>query len=165
MPSRIHRLVNKLKRWINADPLTVTVDRLKKTHKMLEEEQAVFIGVVSHSQKKAKELNRAKNTRVRKAIAKKHQKMEQMYNGTIELFGNYELKIIQQIITLQRAAATIETVNVLTAGETAIKDAIKEMLNIADVPNSVDGINEQHRILGRIEAVVQHPFLDKDLKE
>lgn len=34
--------------------------------------------------------------------------------------------------------------------------------NIADVPNFVDGINEQHKIMGQIEAVVQHPFFDKD---
>ncbi|THU69704.1 hypothetical protein C4D60_Mb08t17190 [Musa balbisiana] len=86
---------------------------------------------------KAKEFTRANNKRV-------------------DRLGNYQLQIHDQIILLEVAKSTTETVDALRTGTAATKAILKDS-NIDDMYKTMDEINEQTQEMKQIQEALSAP--------
>ncbi|KAI3743029.1 hypothetical protein L1987_60730 [Smallanthus sonchifolius] len=126
-----------------------------KTLEMLEKKEKVLIRKAAAEVEKAKEFTRAKNKREEKA-----------YEQQIEQLGNFQLRIHDQMILLEGAKATTETVDALRTGASAMK-AMQKATNIDDVDKTMDEINEQTENMKQIQEALSTPIgaaadFDKD---
>ncbi|CAL9107935.1 unnamed protein product [Musa acuminata var. zebrina] len=87
---------------------------------------------------KAKEFTRANNKR------------------EVDRLGNYQLQIHDQIILLEVAKSTTETVDALRTGTAATKAILKDS-NIDDMYKTIDEINEQTQEMKQIQEALSAP--------
>ncbi|CAL9038626.1 unnamed protein product [Musa banksii] len=87
---------------------------------------------------KAKEFTRANNKR------------------EVDRLGNYQLQIHDQIILLEVAKSTTETVDALRTGIAATKAILKDS-NIDDMYKTMDEINEQTQEMKQIQDALSAP--------
>ncbi|VVB00567.1 unnamed protein product [Arabis nemorensis] len=131
---------------------------------MLEKEEGVLLKKAATEVDRAKEFTRAKI---------KHGKnyMSNKLNQQVERLGNFHLRILDQMIMLEVAKATTETVDALTAGAYAMKNMQKAtyvfiylpfllssyITNIDDVDKTMDEINEQTENMKQIQEALSAP--------
>ncbi|CAL9074012.1 unnamed protein product [Musa acuminata var. zebrina] len=109
-----------------------TMDKLYETLAMLEKKEQALMKKVAAEIEKAKEFTKANNKRV-----------------YIILWGLF----ISQIIMLEGAKATTETIDALRIGAAAMKTIQKET-NIDDVDKTMDEINEQTENMKQIQEAL-----------
>ncbi|KAL6335319.1 hypothetical protein AAG906_029561 [Vitis piasezkii] len=119
-----------------------TLDKLNETLEMLEKKERVLIKKASAEVEKAKEYTKAKNKRVCFWTAIQCLKRKRLYEQQIEQLGNFQLRIHDQMILLEGAKATTETVDALRTGAAAMK-TMHKTTNIDDLDKTMDEINEQ----------------------
>ncbi|KAI4347033.1 hypothetical protein L6164_007882 [Bauhinia variegata] len=151
------RIFGKPKQETNA---LVTLDKLNETLEMLEKKEKVLIKKASAEIEKAKEYTRAKNKRAAIQCLKR----KKMYEQQIEQLGNFQLRIHDQMILLEGAKATTETVDALRTGASAMK-AMQKATNIDDVDKTMDEINEQTENMKQIQEALSTPFQGVDFDE
>ncbi|KAF3788784.1 Vacuolar sorting-associated protein [Nymphaea thermarum] len=124
----------------------VTLEMLEKKEKVLQKKAAAEV-------ERAKEFTRAKNKRAAIQCLKR----KKMYEQQIETLGNFQLRIHDQMIMLEGAKATTETVDALRTGAAAMK-AMQKATNIDDVDKTMDEINEQTENMKQIQEALAAPI-------
>ncbi|XP_033130987.1 vacuolar protein sorting-associated protein 32 homolog 1 [Brassica rapa] len=81
-------------------------------------------------------------------------KRKRLYEQQVEQLGNFQLCIHDQMIMLEGAKATIETVDALRTGAATMK-AMQKATNIDDVDKTMDEINEQTDNMKQIQDALK----------
>ncbi|MCE3051440.1 hypothetical protein HAX54_049832, partial [Datura stramonium] len=123
------------------------------TLEMLEKKEKVLLKKSAAEVEKAKEFTRAKNKRAAIQCLKR----KRLYEQQIEQLGNFQLRIHDQMIMLEGAKATTETVDALRTGAAAMK-AMQKATNIDDVDKTMDEINEQTENMKLIQEALSTPI-------
>ncbi|CAL9050926.1 unnamed protein product [Musa banksii] len=126
-----------------------TMDKLYETLAMLEKKEQALMKKVAAEIEKAKEFTKANNKRAAIQCLKRKRLHEQQ----VEQLGNFQLRIHDQIIMLEGAKATTETIDALRIGAAAMKTIQKET-NIDDVDKTMDEINEQTENMKQIQEAL-----------
>ncbi|CAK7343866.1 unnamed protein product [Dovyalis caffra] len=145
-----NRLFGKPKQEANA---LTTLDKLNETLEMLEKKEKVLLKKAAAEVEKAKEFTRGKNKRAAIQCLKR----KRLYEQQIEQLGNFQLRIHDQMIMLEGAKATTETVDALRTGASAMK-AMQKATNIDDVDKTMDEINEQTENMKQIQEALSAPI-------
>ncbi|KAI3903849.1 hypothetical protein MKW92_005872 [Papaver armeniacum] len=127
--------------------------KLHETLEMLEKKESLLLKKVSAEVDKAKEFTRAKNKRAAIACLKRKRLLEQQ----VEQLGNFQLRIHDQMILIEGAKATTDTVDALRTGAAAMK-AMQKATNIDDVDKTMDEINEQTQNMKEIQNALANPI-------
>ncbi|KAL8054359.1 hypothetical protein ABFS82_05G134300 [Erythranthe guttata] len=135
-----------------ADPLA-SLEKLNETLEMLEKKENVFLKKAAAEVEKAKAFTRAKNKRAAIQCLKR----KKLYEQQIEQLGNSQLRIHDQMIMIEGAKATTETVDALRTGAAAMK-AMQKATNIDDVDKTMDEINEQTENMKLIQEALSSPL-------
>ncbi|KAH0645127.1 hypothetical protein KY284_033011 [Solanum tuberosum] len=125
----------------------------EETLEMLEKKEKVLLKKAAAEVEKAKEFTRAKNKRAAIQCLKR----KRLYEQQIEQLGNFQLRIHDQMIMLEGAKATTETVDALRTGAAAMK-AMQKATNIDDVDKTMDEINEQTENMKLIQEALSTPI-------
>ncbi|XP_042000593.1 vacuolar protein sorting-associated protein 32 homolog 2-like [Salvia splendens] len=144
------RIFGKPKQETNA---LATLDKLNETLEMLEKKEKVLLKKAAAEVERAKEFTRAKNKRAAIQCLKR----KRLYEQQIEQLGNFQLRIHDQMIMLEGAKATTETVDALRTGAAAMK-AMQKATNIDDVDKTMDEINEQTENMKQIQEALSTPM-------
>ncbi|KAL9244590.1 hypothetical protein vseg_018355 [Gypsophila vaccaria] len=145
----------------NASASTVaTLQKMSEALEMLEKKEQVLIKKAAAEIEKAKEYTRAKNKRAAIQCLKR----KKLYEQQVEQLGNFQLRIHDQMIILEGAKATTETVDALRSGAKAMKD-MQKATNIDDVDKTMDEINEQTENLRQIQDALAAPIGTNDFDE
>ena len=120
---------------------------------MLEKREALLNKKMALELQKAKEFNRAKNKRAALQCLKK----KKLYEQQIENLQNHQLKLEEQVITLEGSKTTAETFSALKSGAGAMKQLHKET-NIDEVDRVMDDINEQSEKIDRCRRRSGNPW-------
>ncbi|KAJ8555518.1 hypothetical protein K7X08_013014 [Anisodus acutangulus] len=144
------RMFGKPKQETNA---LATLDKLNETLEMLEKKEKVLLKKAGAEVEKAKEFTRANNKRAAIQCLKR----KRLYELQIEQLGNFQLRIHDQMIMLEGAKATTETVDALRTGAAAMK-AMQKATNIDDVDKTMDEINEQTENMKMIQEALSTPI-------
>ena len=112
---------------------------------MLEKREALLHKKMAAELEKAKDFNRAKNKRAALQCLKK----KKLYEQQIEQLQNQQLKLEEQVITLEGSKTTAETFTALKSGAGAMKQIHKET-NIDEVDKVRSDL-----IAGRIQPKIQ----------
>ncbi|KAB1219784.1 hypothetical protein CJ030_MR3G005793 [Morella rubra] len=123
------------------------------TLEMLEKKENVLLKKATAEVEKAKEFTRAKNKKAAIQCLKK----KRLYEQQIEQLGNFQLRIHDQMILLEGAKATTETVDALRTGASAMR-AMHKATNIEDVDKTMDEINEQTENMKQIQEALSAPI-------
>ncbi|XP_020588761.1 vacuolar protein sorting-associated protein 32 homolog 2-like [Phalaenopsis equestris] len=145
----LNRLFGKPKEQTNA---LATLEKLSETLEMLEKKEKVLMKKAATEVEKAKEYTKAKN----KKAAIQCLKRKKLYEQQVEQLGNFQLRIHDQMIMLEGAKATTETVDALRTGAAAMK-AMQKATNIDDVDKTMDQINEQTENMKQIQEALAAP--------
>ncbi|CAA3012008.1 vacuolar sorting-associated 32 homolog 2-like [Olea europaea subsp. europaea] len=144
------RMFGKPKQETNA---LTTLDKLNENLEMLEKKEKVLQKKASAEVEKAKDFTKAKNKRAAIQCLKR----KRLYEQQIEQLGNFQLRIHDQMILLEGAKATTETVDALRSGAAAMK-AMQKATNIDDVDKTMDEINEQTENMKMIQEALATPI-------
>ncbi|KAJ7296128.1 hypothetical protein O6H91_20G019500 [Diphasiastrum complanatum] len=130
-----------------------TLDKLNATLEMLEKKEKVVQKKIAIEFEKAKDYTRLKKKRAAIACLKR----KKLYEVQVQQLGNYQLRVHDQMIMLEGAKVTTETVDALRSGATAMK-AIQKATNIDDVDKTMDEINEQTENVKQIQEALSAPI-------
>lgn len=130
-----------------------TLEKLSETLEMLEKKEVVLNKKISLEVEKAKAYTKAKN----KKAAIQCLKRKKLLEVQVEQLGNFQLRIHDQMILLEGAKATTETVDALRTGASAMK-AMHKSTNIDDVDQTMDDINEQTEIMKQVQEALSAPL-------
>ncbi|KAI3800651.1 hypothetical protein L1987_28745 [Smallanthus sonchifolius] len=144
------RVFGKPKQEANA---VTSLDKLNETLEMLEKKEKVLLKKAAAEVEKAKDYTKAKNKRAAIQCLKR----KKLYEQQIEQLGNFQLRIHDQMIMLEGAKATTETVDALRTGAAAMK-AMQKATNIDDVDKTMDEINEQTENMKLIQESLATPM-------
>lgn len=84
-------------------------------------------------------------------------KRKRLYEQQVEQLGNFQLRIHDQMIMLEGAKATTETVDALRTGASAMK-AMHKSTNIDDVDKTMDEINDNMENMRQIQDLLSAPI-------
>eukprot|EP00243_Klebsormidium_subtile_P004528 TRINITY_DN18550_c0_g1_i1.p1 TRINITY_DN18550_c0_g1~~TRINITY_DN18550_c0_g1_i1.p1 ORF type:complete len:226 (+),score=77.61 TRINITY_DN18550_c0_g1_i1:371-1048(+) len=155
------RLFGKPKEEIS--PLS-TLEKLNETLEMLEKKENLMQKKIAQEMEKAKEFTRAKNKRAAIQCLKR----KKLYEQQVEQLANNQLRIQDQMIMLESAKVTTETVDALRSGAQAMRAQLKTT-KIDDVDKTMDEINESTEDMKAIQEALSTPvggmaeFDDDDL--
>ena len=129
---------------------------------MLEKREALLHKKMAAELSKAKEFNRLKNKRAALQCLKK----KKLYEQQVENLQNHQLKLEEQVITLEGSKTTAETFSALKSGAGAMKQLHRDT-NIDDVDKVMDDINEQSEKMRQVQEALGQPVgysadLDED---
>ncbi|KAJ0666500.1 putative Snf7 family protein [Helianthus annuus] len=133
--------------------VVTTLDKLNETLDMLAKKENVLLKKVDAEEQRAKEFTKAKNKRAAIQCLKR----KRLYEQQVEQLGNFQLRIHDQMMTLEGAKATTETVDALRTGAQTMKEMHKAM-NIDDVDKTMDEINEQTENIKQIQEALSTPI-------
>uniref|UniRef100_A0A0C9QN58 TSA: Wollemia nobilis Ref_Wollemi_Transcript_19108_923 transcribed RNA sequence n=1 Tax=Wollemia nobilis TaxID=56998 RepID=A0A0C9QN58_9CONI len=146
-------MFNKLFKKQREEPTALSsIDKLNETLEMLEKKERVLQKKISTEVERAKEYTRLKN----KKAAIQCLKRKKLYETQVEQLGNFQLRIHDQMIMLEGAKATTETVDALRTGASTMKNMQKKM-NIDDIDKTMDEVNEHTENLKQIQEALATP--------
>lgn len=143
------RILRKPKQETNA---LATLDKLNETLEMLEKKESVLQKKASAEVEKARNYTKAKNKRAAIQCLKR----KKLYEEQMGQLANFQLRIHDQMILLEGAKATTDTVDALRSGAAAMK-AMQKATNIDDVDKTMDQINEQTENMKLIQEALATP--------
>lgn len=143
------RILGKPKQETNA---LATLDKLNDTLEMLEKKESVLQKKASAEVEKARNYTKAKNKRAAIQCLKR----KKLYEEQMAQLANFQLRIHDQMILLEGAKATTDTVDALRSGASAMK-AMQKATNIDDVDKTMDQINEQTENMKLIQEALATP--------
>ncbi|KAL0885466.1 hypothetical protein Bca101_009448 [Brassica carinata] len=130
-----------------------TLEKLNETLGMLEKKESLLLKRAAEEVERAKEFTCAKNKRAAMMCLKR----KRVYEQQVEQLGNYQLRIHDQMIMIEGAKATTETVDALRIGASAMK-AMQKATNIEDVDKTMNEINDQTDNMRQIQDSLSAPF-------
>ncbi|XP_073289768.1 vacuolar protein sorting-associated protein 32 homolog 2-like [Primulina huaijiensis] len=143
------RILGKPKQETSA---LATLDKLNETLEMLEKKESVLQKKASAEVEKARNYTKAKNKRAAIQCLKR----KKLYEEQMGQLANFQLRIHDQMIMLEGAKATTDTVDALRSGAAAMK-AMQKATNIDDVDKTMDQINEQTENMKLIQEALATP--------
>ncbi|CAA6654550.1 unnamed protein product [Spirodela intermedia] len=144
-----------------AQSTLATLDKLRETLENMEKKEDVLRKKISREVEKAKDLAKLKN----KNAAIQCLKKKKLYESQIEQLGNCQLKVHDQMIAMENANATTETVDALRRGASAVK-SINHSLKIDEIDKTMEQLGEQSENMKQIqEALAVHSFAADDFDE
>ncbi|RLN12014.1 hypothetical protein C2845_PM09G17790 [Panicum miliaceum] len=146
------RVFGKSKQQSQATALA-SLDKLNETLEMLEKKENLLVKKANLEVEKAKNFTKAKNKRAAIQCLKR----KRLYEQQIEQLGNFQLRIHDQMIMLEAAKATTETVDALRTGASAMK-AMHKSTNIDDVDKTMDEINDNMENMRQIQDLLSAPM-------
>jgi len=146
------RVFGKTKQQSQATALA-SLDKLNETLEMLEKKENLLVKKANLEVEKAKNFTKAKNKRAAIQCLKR----KRLYEQQIEQLGNFQLRIHDQMIMLEAAKATTETVDALRTGASAMK-AMHKSTNIDDVDKTMDEINDNMENMRQIQDLLSAPM-------
>ncbi|CAK9871478.1 unnamed protein product [Sphagnum jensenii] len=138
---------------VDTSSTLTTLNQLNEILEMLEKKEKLWQKKIAAEVTKAREYTQAKN----KKAAIQCLKRKKLYEVQVEQLGNYQLRLHDQVIMLEGANATTETVAALRTGAMTMK-ALQKTTNIDDVDKTIDDINEQTESLKQIQDALSTPF-------
>ncbi|XP_010931425.1 vacuolar protein sorting-associated protein 32 homolog 1 isoform X2 [Elaeis guineensis] len=129
-----------------------TLDRLHETLEMLEKKEHVLQKKISGEVEKAKDYTKAKNKKAAIQCLKK----KKLYEAQIEQLGNFQLRVHDQMIVLEGAKATTDTIDALRTGSSAVK-SIQQSLSIDDIEKTMEQANEHTENMRQIQEALAMP--------
>lgn len=138
------------------------VEQLKDTLSMLEKREALLHKKMAAELGKAREFNRVGKKRSALQCLKK----KKLYEQQVDNLQNHQLKLEEQVITLEGSKTTAETFSALKNGAGAMK-ALNRDSNIDEVDRVMDEINEQADRMRQVQEALGQPVgyaadLDED---
>ncbi|XP_010931424.1 vacuolar protein sorting-associated protein 32 homolog 1 isoform X1 [Elaeis guineensis] len=149
-----------------------TLDRLHETLEMLEKKEHVLQKKISGEVEKAKDYTKAKNKKVQHQLAYDKGlikpvmdltssaiqclKKKKLYEAQIEQLGNFQLRVHDQMIVLEGAKATTDTIDALRTGSSAVK-SIQQSLSIDDIEKTMEQANEHTENMRQIQEALAMP--------
>lgn len=130
-----------------------TIDKLNETLEMLEKKENFLAKKAAAEVERAKTYTKAK----KKNAAIQCLKKKKMYETQIEQLGSYQLRIHDQMIMLEGAKATTETVDALRSGAATMK-AMHKATNIDDLDRTMDEVNDQTENMKQIQEALSAPI-------
>jgi charged multivesicular body protein 4 len=124
-----------------------------QTLEMLEKKECFLQKKASAEVEKAKDYTKAKN----KSAAIQCLKKKKLYETQIEQLANFQLRVHDQIIMLESAKATTDTVDALRSGSSAVK-AIHQSVSIDDIENAIEEANEHTENMRQIQEALATPI-------
>ncbi|KAM0911160.1 hypothetical protein ACQ4PT_013664 [Festuca glaucescens] len=152
MSGMFGRVFGKSKEQSQASALA-SIDKLSETLEMLEKKENLLMKKANLEVEKAKAFTKAKN----KKAAIQCLKRKRLYEQQVEQLGNFQLRIHDQMIMLEGAKATTETVDALRTGASAMK-AMHKSTNIDDVDKTMDEINDNMENMRQIQDLLSAPI-------
>ncbi|KAL5206867.1 hypothetical protein ABZP36_035076 [Zizania latifolia] len=143
---------SKKKKKEAASSALPTLDRLHETLQMLEKKECFLQKKASAQVEMAKDYTKAKN----KNAAIQCLKKKKLYETQIEQLANFQLRVHDQIIMLESAKATTDTVDALCSGSSAVK-AIHQSLSTDDIENAIEEANEHTENMKQIQELLATP--------
>ncbi|CAH9143733.1 unnamed protein product [Cuscuta epithymum] len=137
-----------------------TIVKLTETLTMLEKKESLLQKKASEEFERAKEFARIKNMRAAKQCLKR----KRLYEQQIEQLGNFQLRIHDQMIMIEGAKATSETVEALRTGAAAMR-SIHKTMNVNNVDKTIEEITQQTEDTRQIQEALAVPFTDFDEDE
>ncbi|KAH6761726.1 SNF7 family protein [Perilla frutescens var. hirtella] len=131
----------------------ITIEKLNETLEMLEKKENLLQKKASAEVEKAKAYTKAKNKRAAIQCLKR----KRLYEDQMGQLANFQLRIHDQMILLEGAKATTDTVDALRSGASAMK-AMQKATNIDDVDKTMDEINEQTENMKQIQEALATPI-------
>ncbi|GLT57217.1 hypothetical protein SLA2020_302050 [Shorea laevis] len=107
------------------------------TLEVLEKKGKVLVSKAEGEVKRAREFIHARN----RTSAMKCMERKKMWEQIIEVLGNYQLRIHDQMIMIESAKATTETLDALRNGAAAMK-AINKAMDIDKIDKTMDEIHQ-----------------------
>nr|ACJ83886.1 unknown [Medicago truncatula] len=150
--SMFSKLFGKTKQDQQANTLSI-LEKLNETLGILEKKESVLLKKAAAEVERAKEFTRAKNKRAAIQCLKR----KRLYEQQVEQLGNFQLRIHDQMIMLEGAKATTETVAALRTGAAAMK-TMQQETNINDADATMDEINEQTENMKQIQELLSAPI-------
>ncbi|XP_058110824.1 vacuolar protein sorting-associated protein 32 homolog 2-like [Magnolia sinica] len=129
-----------------------TLEKLNETLEMLEKKEHVLQKKISIEIQKAKDYTKSKNKRAAIQCLKR----KKLYESQVEQLGNFQLRVHDQMILLEGAKATTETVDALRTGASAMK-SIQISLNVDDIDKTMDEVNEHRENMKQIQEALATP--------
>ena len=140
--------------------IAMSLEKLSEQLEMLEKKERALQKKAADEFEKAKQSSRDKNKRA----ALQAMRMKKMYEKQIISNGNEQLRIHDQMIMLEGAKSTTETVDALRTGAAALK-AMQKATNIDDLDKTLDEITEQTENMKQIQEALSNPIGGCDFDE
>ncbi|KMZ70851.1 hypothetical protein ZOSMA_192G00280 [Zostera marina] len=137
-----------------------TLDKLHETLEMLEKKEAFLHKKISGQVQQAKDLINSKQ----KTAAIRCLKKKRLYESQIDQLGNFQLRVHDQIILVEGAKATTDTVDVLRSGASAMK-SLHKSVDVADIDRTMEEITEYSENLKQIQDALVSPIAGEDIDE
>ncbi|KAK4755923.1 hypothetical protein SAY87_009680 [Trapa incisa] len=131
----------------------MTIDKLNESLEMLEKKENLLVKKASAEVEKAKEYSKAK----KKNAALQCLKKKKLYEKQIEQLATFQLRIHDQMIMLESAKATTDTVDALRIGASTMK-AMNKATKIDDLERTMDEVNEQMEDMKQIQDALSAPI-------
>ncbi|KAL0914883.1 hypothetical protein M5K25_015270 [Dendrobium thyrsiflorum] len=123
-----------------------TLERLHETLEMLEKKEHVLQKKITAEFEKAKDYTKLKNKKAAIQCLKK----KKLYEAQIEQIGNFQLRVHDQMIMLEGAKATTDTIDALKTGSAAMK-SLQKSLSVDDIDRTMEHVNEQSENMKQIQ--------------
>ncbi|XP_073009002.1 cation/H(+) antiporter 15-like [Typha latifolia] len=150
LPSKKEMLKRLLSRPKKKPPSALsTLDQLHETLQMLEKKDHLLQKKISMEVAKAKDYTKAKNKKAAVQCLKK----KRLYESQIEQLGNFQLRVHDQLIMLESAKATADTIDALKSGASAVK-SIHQSLKIDDIEKTIEEANEHSENMRQIQEAL-----------
>ncbi|KAM0941119.1 putative Snf7 family protein [Dioscorea sansibarensis] len=120
--------------------------KLQDTLETLEKKEQLLQKKISNEVQKAKDYTNQKN----KNAAIQCLKKKKLYEAQIERIANLQLRLHDQMLTLQGATATTETIDALRKGSNAVK-SIHQSLNVDDISKTIKEASEQSENMKQLQ--------------
>ncbi|XP_031473256.1 vacuolar protein sorting-associated protein 32 homolog 1-like [Nymphaea colorata] len=127
---------------------------------MLEKKEKMLEKKADSEVERAKQFIKANNKRAAMQCLKK----KKLYDVQIQQIRNFQLRVQDQMVLLEGAKATTDTVDALRTGAAAIKKMQQEM-NIDDVDKTMGEIHDQVDDLRQIQEALSAPLGVADFDE
>ncbi|KAI0501803.1 hypothetical protein KFK09_016748 [Dendrobium nobile] len=135
------RWFGHFKRRPSDDPI-----RKVETLEMLEKKEHVLQKKITAEFEKAKDYTKLKNKKAAIQCLKK----KKLYEAQIEQIGNFQLRVHDQMIMLEGAKATTDTIDALKTGSAAMK-SLQKSLSVDDIDKTMEHVNEQSENMKQIQ--------------
>ncbi|CAM6093425.1 unnamed protein product [Calypogeia fissa] len=147
-----NKLFGKPKDGTTSTSAISTLERIGDSLGMLEKKEQVLQRKIAMELQKAMEFTKAKNKRAAINCLKR----KKLFEAQVEQLAQYQLRLHDQMILLEGAKATTDTVDALRSGANAMK-AIQKATNIDDVDRTMESINEQQDNMKQIQEALSTP--------
>ncbi|KAG9443397.1 hypothetical protein H6P81_014737 [Aristolochia fimbriata] len=146
----LKKLLNKPKK---APSAISTLEKLGETLELLEKKETLYLKKITAETEKAKDFSKLKN----KKAAIQCLKRKKLYEAQVEQLGNFQLRVHDQMITLEGTKATKETVDALRMSASTVK-SIQLHLDVDKIDKTMEEITEYGEHIKQIQENLAAPI-------